>query len=222
MTIFLFRKGKQMGKGGGFEWEVAKKLSLWWSEGKRDDIFCRSQASGARFTVRKKVGKDTANQSGDITFSDAIGEPLIKLWSIECKTGYGKKKKIRDEDNKIVAKEDVRWDLLDFLDSSHKVTVLSSMWEQCKRDAKKSRKIPILVFRRNRRKKCVMLDDRVYQSLCGYVGPSECKTIFLNIPSVLQDGFFKIMLFDDFLFWLRFLPNALIPREKGGRERKSK
>jgi hypothetical protein len=49
-----------MAKGSSFEREIAKLLSLWWSEGMRDDVFYRSHASGGRFTMRRKSGKDTA------------------------------------------------------------------------------------------------------------------------------------------------------------------
>ena len=82
-----------MAKGGSFEREISSVLSLWWSNGTRDDIFGRSDSSGGRFTSRWKNGKSTANMAGDITFTDACGEPLIKAWSIECKTGYGGKEK---------------------------------------------------------------------------------------------------------------------------------
>jgi hypothetical protein len=136
----------EMAKGGNFEREVAVLLSKWWSDGKRDDIFYRSQASGGRFTSRRKVGKDTALQGGDITASDPIGEPLMKKWSIEIKTGYGKK-----TDSGIV-----RWDLLDFMDSRQKAPVLQKMWEQCYRDAELTLRQPILIFRRNGRTPCIM------------------------------------------------------------------
>lgn len=76
------------GKGSSFERQTAKKLSLWWSKGERDDIFWRSQSSGARATQRKKQGKETANQDGDLTATDVDGFPLIDLLSIELKRGY--------------------------------------------------------------------------------------------------------------------------------------
>lgn len=79
---------KGHGKGSAFERQIAKMLSLWWSGGSRDDIFWRSQTSGARATQRKKSGKTTANQNGDLTAMDMIGQPLIDLVSIELKRGY--------------------------------------------------------------------------------------------------------------------------------------
>lgn len=147
-------------KGGGFEREVAVLLSKWWTEGKRDDVFWRSQASGGRFTVRRKTGKDTVMQGGDITASDPIGEPLMKKWSIEIKTGYGKK-----TDTGII-----RWDLLDFMDSRQKAPVLQKMWEQCYRDAELTLRQPILIFRRNGRTPCIMFTIEYFDFLKSYFG----------------------------------------------------
>lgn len=76
------------GKGSAFERHIAKLLSLWWTDQKRDDIFWRSQTSGARATQRKKAGKTTANQDGDLTAMDICGQPLIDFCSIELKCGY--------------------------------------------------------------------------------------------------------------------------------------
>ena len=77
-----------MGKGQEFERQICKKLSLWWTEGERDDIFWRSAGSGARATVRRKKDKDTANSAGDITFTDPIGAPFINVFNVELKKGY--------------------------------------------------------------------------------------------------------------------------------------
>ena len=80
-------KGK--GKGTEFERQICKDLSLWWSDGQREDIFWRSATSGARATVRSKVNKTTFGQYGDIQATDPIGQPLIELCNIELKRGYG-------------------------------------------------------------------------------------------------------------------------------------
>ena len=75
-------------KGTAFEREVCKALSLWWTGGGRDDVFWRSDTSGARAKTRSKVGKETFGQYGDIQASDPIGQPLIDLVTVECKRGY--------------------------------------------------------------------------------------------------------------------------------------
>jgi len=79
-----------MRKGSSFEREICKKLSLWWTrdlEHPRDDVFWRSSQSGGRATERAKKGKSTYGSYGDITAVDPIGEPLLKLFTIELKRG---------------------------------------------------------------------------------------------------------------------------------------
>lgn len=77
-----------MSKGSAYEREVCKLLSRWWTDGERDDIFWRSSNSGGRATVRKRQGKGTHGSYGDVAATDPIGEPLLKLFTIELKRGY--------------------------------------------------------------------------------------------------------------------------------------
>ena len=76
------------GKGSQFEREICKLLSMWWTDGERDDIFWRTSQSGGRATSRR--GRSTKYQHGDVTFTDPIGAPLIELFTIELKRGYSK------------------------------------------------------------------------------------------------------------------------------------
>jgi hypothetical protein len=76
-------------KGGRFEREVCTDLSLWWSDGKEDDLFWRSAGSGGRSTRRKKKGSRTKNQGGDITGTCEDALLLISKVAFELKTGYG-------------------------------------------------------------------------------------------------------------------------------------
>lgn len=75
-------------KGSAFERHLCTTLSLWWTEGKRDDIFWRSSCSGGRATIRSRKNKKTSNQYGDITAIDSIGQPLLDLCIVEAKRGY--------------------------------------------------------------------------------------------------------------------------------------
>lgn len=77
-----------MAKGGSFERKIATALSLWWSNGERDDIFWRTSGSGARAKVRSYKGKGTFGQTGDLQATDPIGSPLIELCNFELKNGY--------------------------------------------------------------------------------------------------------------------------------------
>jgi hypothetical protein len=81
-------KGRGKSKGNSFEREICKALSLWWTEGKRDDVFWRSQNSGGRATSRKKGGKHTAGQFGDVSATESLAEPLTQFFTIELKRGY--------------------------------------------------------------------------------------------------------------------------------------
>lgn len=83
------KAGSGKRKGGAFERLICKKLSLWWTHGKRDDVFFRTASSGGRATQRAKKGKKTFGQYGDIQAADPIGQPLIDTCVIECKDGYG-------------------------------------------------------------------------------------------------------------------------------------
>ena len=82
------KKGGGSRKGGKFERDICKRLSLWWTNNYRDDVFWRSQASGGRATNRHRKGKTTKGQQCDIQAADPIGEPLLRWAVIECKDGY--------------------------------------------------------------------------------------------------------------------------------------
>lgn len=82
------KKGSGKRKGSKFERDICKKLSLWWTFGKRDDVFFRTASSGGRATQRSKKNKTTFGQYGDIQAADPIGQSLIDLCTIECKDGY--------------------------------------------------------------------------------------------------------------------------------------
>jgi hypothetical protein len=81
------------GKGGAFERELCRTLSLWWTqydEEIRTDIFWRTAGSGGRAKTRSKRGQKTFGQYGDIQATDPIGQPLIDVLTIEAKKGYNK------------------------------------------------------------------------------------------------------------------------------------
>lgn len=210
-----------MGKGAGFEREISKRLSQWWSEGKRDDIFYRSQASGARYTVRQKSGKDTALQGGDITCSDPDGKPLIKAWNIEDKTGYCKKNGLKNADGSSViqvvktkygtrCKEVIqrdRWDVLDLIDSKQEETMLEVFWQQCLRDSVMTDRIPILIFRRFGREACIAMEYKYFIKLVTFFGTiSDMKAVVVCIDSKCC---LSIVSLDDFFDWIPNIRAAL-------------
>lgn len=185
-------------KGHSFEREVAVILSKWMTNNERDDIFYRSQSSGARATQRNKSGKKTEGQHGDIAAACSQGEPLMNLWNIEVKTGYATKSKLKNGTNKIV-----NWDVLDLLDSKKKTTVLQEMWNQCTIDASLSRRQPLLIFRRNLRSVCVAITLDYYLVLLKYFGDFKISKIEAEIPDMYEpNNRMIIMRLDDFLLWI--------------------
>lgn len=75
-------------KGPEFERDIAKKLSVWWTDGKDDSVFWRTQSSGARATQRAKKGKRTDGQYGDLCSTDPCSKPFTDLFTVSLKRGY--------------------------------------------------------------------------------------------------------------------------------------
>lgn len=76
-------------KGGAYERDFCKRLSLWLS-GTDDDLFWRSSMSGGRATVRSRQGKKTAGHYGDIVATDHRGRKFLKTFTLELKRGYNR------------------------------------------------------------------------------------------------------------------------------------
>jgi hypothetical protein len=197
-----------MAKGGSFEREISEELSLWFTQGERDDIFGRSDGSGGRFTRRKNKG--TESQAGDITFTDPEGWPLIQLWNIEAKTGYGGKKRVKDEKGVVIARVQKQWDVLECIDSKKSVPFIIEAWGQCLRDAILTNRKPILIFRRNLRSKCIVMEMRYFNILCDYFGkPSSVSINLCMSPDEL-----KIIPLKDFFEWIPDIRPALLCESK--------
>jgi hypothetical protein len=73
-------------KGSEFERIICKKLSLWISEGKRNDLYWRSAMSGGRATVQSKKGIVNKSQVCDISSIDPLGNKLTDAFLLECKS----------------------------------------------------------------------------------------------------------------------------------------
>ena len=71
-------------KGSGFERLVCRKLSLWVSQGKNEDLFWRSSLSGGRATVAQRKGRNV-RQAGDICAVSPEGHVLTDVYFVECK-----------------------------------------------------------------------------------------------------------------------------------------
>jgi len=142
------RKSRGKGKGSSFERRICKMLGLWWSEGKRDDIFWRTSNSGGRATVRKKKAQDTFGQEGDVQATDPIGQPLIDLCTIEVKCGYG------------------RSSIIDIVDRpmSSAVQIWERWLEQASRESRDTGRW-MLITKADRREVMIFLSLRLYNLL---------------------------------------------------------
>ena len=167
-------------KGGRFEREVSKQLSLWWTEGERDDVFWRSSQSGGRATTRAKGGKLTAGSYGDITALDSVGEPFLKYFCLELKRGYTK-------DTDVMA----------LLDSNQKRPVLLQHWNQCERDRKLGGILhSLVIIKRDHMTTCCYMNIDAYLSLVKAFN-KECKISSISF----NNGSFDMLMFkfEDFL-----------------------
>lgn len=138
------------GKGSSFEREIAKRLGLWWTGGERDDIFWRTSQSGGRATTRKKTGKTTANQDGDICATDPIGQPLIDAVTIELKCGYNS------------------WNIKQIIDSisRKKETILEAFFNQASREcAAQNRGGWWLITRQDRRNALIFVNGDFFKQM---------------------------------------------------------
>lgn len=122
------RAGGGHAKGAQFERQVCKELSLWITQGEREDIFWRSAMSGGKATRMKAAGKTAASMAGDIIATDSIGERLLKDFMVECK--FYKNLNLNG--------------LLLGLESG-----INGFWKVALREAKAHGKIPLLIAKQN-------------------------------------------------------------------------
>ena len=171
-------------KGAKFERWCCKRLSLWWTKNKHDDLFMRNRVRATRFSP------DAKNQLGDITTATVQGIPFMETFSVECKTGYSKTRKGKVIKNK-------QWDLLDVIDGSEKEPTIVRFWKQCVKDAELSLKIPLLIFKRDMYAPvaCVRIHD--LKKFVSDVTPEPSITLYNNGEAI---DFYNL---EVFLHWLR-------------------
>lgn len=133
------RRGGAKQKGASFEREICKKLSLWISRGKAEDLLWRSAMSGGRSTVGRKKGKQHSSQAGDISAVDRRGAPFIEAYYVECKS-Y----------------KDLNFENL-IKGSGH----LIDFWKTTKEEAGHYKKHPLLIAKQNNHPAIVCLTKRI-------------------------------------------------------------
>jgi len=177
------KKGGGMKKGSSFERLICKRLSLWWTNNKRDDVFWRTSGSGARATQRKKNKQDTYGQHGDVQAIDPIGEPLTKLCSIEIKCGYSSNT------------------FAELLEKKQNLKSKPCMYQQFIEQAETSAGAAntyawIIISKRNGRVPIVIMPGYFYKALKCYYNNSV-KLVFTNRGNDAQSIFISTL--DEFL-----------------------
>ena len=170
------KKGNSKNKGSQFERIICKKLSLWISEGQREDIFWRSAMSGGRATVQYKKGISNKSQVCDISAIDPLGEKLLRNYVIECK-----------------AYKNLKLDNLIYKTSQEGMLLF---WNETRQKAIESGKSPILVARQNNKRDIICfsrcLGEKIRtkcdrEEIC-FFDSLDCAVMCLNnflTPSIL-------------------------------------
>jgi len=148
-------------KGNAYERKVCRELSIWWSEGERDDLFWKTSNSGGRATTRAKGGKKTVNSHGDIAATDLSAQPLIDLITFEIKRGYNK------------------FSIQDLMDKPNKAA--EQKYEEWFRKVGASRVLAgtpywMLIAQRDRRESLLFIPNQLYNKL-DYIASRKVKLI---------------------------------------------
>ncbi len=148
MNVPRLRKQPVKGKrvGVAFEKKIIKRLGLWWC-GDTLSLY-RAAGSGSRSTV---LGKDAGLYSGDVVPAKASAEPWP--FSIELK-----KSETFTLESILLSRK----------------SLFYSFWKQCTRDAKRSKKIPLLICGKNRREPLVFFYDHMREAFAA--APVWAKT----------------------------------------------
>jgi hypothetical protein len=186
-----------MAKGGNWERVVAKRLSLWWTHGERDDVFWREKSSGGRATTRAKSGQSTANSYGDIVVIDPIGQPLIDLCVLELKSGYGD------------------WSVQDVLETTGKKPQTFEKFAQQVCDAVKAdggEKYPVLIVKKDRRNPLIALNSDLFDEINALERVLLIPYIDIVLKMRDKKETLTMVRFDDFLEWCQ--PETIITLAK--------
>lgn len=185
-------------KGGKFERESCRMLSLWWTEGEFDDCLWRNRLRRTTKAYNAQI------QEGDITAVREIAIVLTEVLSIECKAGYSIK---RSPTKKTAAKKaqqkqkthNVPWDLLDIIDGKHKKTkpVIFQFWDQTLKAARLVERHPLLLFRRDFHEPGVCIEGELRGKLFELAGPPRREIRLLDPDHNLY--FYSA---EDFFTWI--------------------
>ena len=134
------RAGGAKNKGNNFENAISKQLSLWITEGKREDVLIRSQNSGGRATMLSYSGRNFMSQAGDIAPASIEGTKFTDLYIVECKH-YA----------------DLVLESLFFKTNKSGIT---EHWEKLLKECETYNKLPLYIAKQNRRPTLVCTNSK--------------------------------------------------------------
>jgi hypothetical protein len=199
-----------MAKGGEWEREVSKILSLWWTGGERNDVMWRTHGSGGRATNRAKKGKGTAGASGDLMATHPVAEPLFEYWLAEAKRGYDAKKGKKTRNSESI-------NVLYWLDRpvGTKDPQLYRWWLKADKEREQDNRCEaVIIFRRTGKRRCIMMRAEAFGDLHQLNSEYRGSTIDIRYGHHR----FTIMDLEVFLQWCppESIRIALAERQKTG------
>jgi hypothetical protein len=134
-----------MGKGGDFEREVAKSLTVWLTGQEKPYAYWRMPGSGSLSTIHEA----NKNLTGDIVALNQEAEFLTDAFNIECKTGYP---------------QTSFWQHFKHIKNFN----IEIFWQQSIDDANKAGKYPMLIYRKLRQQPIVGVSEYISEKLHLY------------------------------------------------------
>ena len=198
-----------MAKGDQWERDLSKWMSLWWTEGDRDDVIWRVRASGSRATSRAKKGKATAGGAGDLYATDPVAQPLFDYWLAEAKRGYAK------------ARPSESINVLYWLDKPNgtKDPLLYEWWRKADMErAQQGRCEAVIIFKRTGKRACIMMRARAFGDLHHWCGEYERNTVDIAYGwTGTPEHRFTILDLEQFFMWCspETIKQVLAERQQG-------
>jgi len=165
------KQGGGKRKGGQYERDVCRVLSLWWTQDKKkphDAIFWLTSQSGGRATTRAKQKLKTPNSHGDVGYLDIKGKPFIDKVLLELKRGYTK---------------DIS--ILDFLDKNKGEPLLLKWWNKSEKERELAgRKYILIIFRRDRHKSCIFMKGSLFGKMHDTFGTFDNNVLHVRYKNL--------------------------------------
>jgi len=171
-----------MGKGGDFEREVAKSLTIWLTGKEKPYVYWRMPGSGSLSTIHE----ENKNLTGDIAALTPEAEFLTDTFNIECKTGYPSTS---------------FWQHFKHIKNFN----IEIFWQQCVDDSKKAGKFPMLIYRKKGQQPIVGVTDYISEKMFL----TNLRHITLDFGVYNENRLPPICFYNSQEFWAFVTPDAI-------------